>query len=69
MRKVIWEYYLGFLVFLGKYHEYEENYEKSRNPFFRFVLLIGTAATPVLLFWGASTIEKNSFGAILGFLF
>ena len=54
--------------FFGKYHEFEENYEKSRNPFFRFVLLIGTAAAPILLFWGASVIEKNSFGAILGFL-
>ena len=54
--------------FLGKYHEFEENYEKSRNPFFRFVLLTGTAAAPILLFWGASAIEKNSFGAFLGFL-
>ncbi|MBQ9118265.1 MAG: hypothetical protein IJY11_03580 [Clostridia bacterium] len=54
--------------FLGKYHEFEENYEKSRNPFFRFILLTGTAVAPILLFWGASAIEKNSFGAILGFL-
>ena len=54
--------------FFGKYHEFEESYEKSRNPFFRFVLLIATAAAPILLFWGASAIEINSFGAILGFL-
>ena len=54
--------------FLGRYTEFEESYEKSRNPFFRFVLLIATAAAPILLFWGASAIEINSFGAILGFL-
>ena len=54
--------------FLSRYREFEESYEKSRNPFFRFVLLIATAAAPILLFWGASAIETNSFGAILGFL-
>ena len=54
--------------FLSRYKEFEESYEKSRNPFFRFVLLIATAAAPILLFWGASAIEINSFGAILGFL-
>ena len=54
--------------FLSRYTEFEENYEKSRNPFFRFVLIAGTASFPILLFWGASAIEINSFGAILGFL-
>ena len=54
--------------FLSRYTEFKESYEKSRNPFFRFVLLIATAAAPILLFWGASAIEINSFGAILGYL-
>ena len=54
--------------FLGRYTEFEESYEKSRYPFFRFVLIAGTASFPLLLFWGASAIEINSFGAILGFL-
>lgn len=54
--------------FLGKYHELEEDYENSRYPFFRFVLIAGIAAAPILLFWGASAIEMNSFGTILGFL-
>ena len=54
--------------FLSRYKEFEESYEKSRNPFFRFVLLIATSAAPILLFWGASAIEINSFGAILGYL-
>lgn len=54
--------------FLGKYHEFEESYEKSRSPFFRFILLTGTAVAPILLFWGASAIEINSFGALLGYL-
>ena len=54
--------------FLGKYIEFEESYENSRYPFFRFVLIAGTASFPILLFWGASAIEINSFGTILGFL-
>ena len=54
--------------FLGRYTEFEESYENSRYPFFRFVLIAGTASFPLLLFWGASAIEMNSFGTILGFL-
>ena len=54
--------------FLDRYIEFEESYENSRYPFFRFVLIAGTASFPILLFWGASAIEMNSFGEILGFL-
>ena len=54
--------------FLDRYIEFEESYENSRYPFFRFVLIAGTASFPILLFWGASAIEINSFGAILGYL-
>ena len=54
--------------FLDKYIEFEESYEKSRYPFFKFILIAGTAAAPILLFWGTSAIEVNSFGTLLGFL-
>ncbi len=51
-----------------RYFELREDYEKSRYPFFRFLLLVVTALLPTLIFLGVRAIKVNSGGALFGLI-
>ena len=49
-----------------QYFKLREDYERSKYPFFRFLLIVVTASLPSLIFWWASSIDITSGGVLFG---